>query len=205
MMPDRAIHQLKFSMNLLKRMEHICSNLNAIPFHFLLATLRTFVFRYTDDRDMVLLMVDGNRPHIDVEELVGCFINTIPLRFQEYCAEMNFEDLITTAGRTTLQALSHSEVAFHEIVNLLDLPRNPGYMPIGQISINYQMHGAVPSYHTQDFEVTTVSMHNMPTPCEMALEVVELVTPSWICLLSTQQLSTAMTIWNGTLRTSLFS
>ena len=78
---------------------------------------------------MVLLMVDGNRPHIDVEQLVGCFINMIPLRFQEYCAEMNFEGLITTAARTTLQTLSHSEVAFDEIVNLLDLPRNPGYMP----------------------------------------------------------------------------
>ena len=35
------------------------------------------------------------------------------------------------------------------------------------------MHGAVPSYRTQGFEVTTVSMHNMPTPCEIALEVVQ--------------------------------
>jgi acyl carrier protein len=173
MMPETAICQLHVAQNLVARMKRICAQINVTPFHFLLAAFRAFLFRYTGDRDTVLLMVDGNRPHIEAEDLVGCFVNMVPLRFQEDCNDMEFDSLVKSASEITLQSLSHSQIAFDEIVNSLQLPRRPGHMPVGQISINYQMHGALPTYRTSDFEVTADSLSNIPTPYEIALEAVE--------------------------------
>jgi non-ribosomal peptide synthetase component F len=71
-MPETAICQLHVTRNLVARMKRICAQMNVTPFHFLLVTFRAFLFRYTGNRDTVLLMVDGSRPHIEAEDLVGC-------------------------------------------------------------------------------------------------------------------------------------
>lgn len=160
-----------------KRLKRICAHLSSTPFHFLLAAWRAYLFRHTTDKDFTILMLEGNRPHPDVESVIGCLANVLPLRFNNDCSlQTPFEDVITSARDLTLEALEHAEVSFDDIVDRVVGKENrpEGYMPLGQVAINFQMHGGAPwEYRHADFEVGVHRLYNIGHPCELVLEVVE--------------------------------
>lgn len=159
-------------MGLLNRMKRICSQSGATPFQFLLTAFRAFLFRYTEDKDLTILVIDGNRPHPDVEEVLGFFVNMTPIRCQDEC-DTSFDQLLETIKGRTLEAMAHSKVPFDTIVDLMQVEKNSSYFPLGQIAVNYQMHGAFPVYRTQDFSIYDVQSEDIPTACEMNLEALE--------------------------------
>ncbi|KAK0669442.1 putative polyketide synthase [Cercophora samala] len=157
-----------------KRLKRICAHLSSTPFHFLLAAWRAYLYRYTADKDFTILMLEGNRPHPDVEPVIGCLANVLPLRFKNDCSPQTpFEDIITSARDLTLEALAHSEVSFDDIVDRVLETRPEGHMPLGQVAINFQTHGKPWSYRHNDFEAKVHEVYNIGHPCELVLEVVE--------------------------------
>ncbi len=158
-----------------KRMRRLCAHMGTTPFNFLLAAWKAFLFRHTGDADMVILMLDGSRPHADVEALVGYFVNILPLRFGDGAGtETTFETLVATARDATLEALAHSNVSFDAVTAaVLGNQDVPVHMPIGQVAINYQMHGAPWQYRHADFEASVEAVYNIAHPCELLLEIVE--------------------------------
>lgn len=157
---------------LLNRMKRICSQSGATPFQFLLTAFRAFLFRYTEDKDLTILVIDGNRPHPDVEDVLGFFVNMTPIRCQDEC-DTSFDQLLETIKGRTLEAMSHSKVPFDTIVDVMQVEKNSSYFPLGQVVVNYQMHGAFPVYRTQDYSIYDVQSEDIPTACEMNLEALE--------------------------------
>ncbi|EKG19785.1 Beta-ketoacyl synthase [Macrophomina phaseolina MS6] len=162
-------------MALLKRMKRIASQASATPFHFLIAAFRAFVYRYTEEDDLTILMVDGSRPHPEVGDVLGFFVNMVPLRFNAHC-ESSFVDLFQHARTVALDALAHNAAPFDSIVNAVGVDRAAdagSHFPLGQMAINYQVYGKPPRYSTGDFDVLDVRNDDIPTACDIALEALE--------------------------------
>ena len=168
----RSILKNTLSLSLLRRLRRICARMNATPAQFLLTALRAFIFRYTQEEDLTILMIDGNRPHPDLGDILGFFVNMIPLRCHNTC-DTSFEDLVGDIKQTVLDALAHSQIPFDSIVEAVKAEVNPSHFPIGQIAFNYQMYGKPPKYKTEDFTVEDVHAEDVPTACEMQLEALE--------------------------------
>lgn len=168
----RCILKRSLELPFLKRMKRICSELNATPFQFLLAAFRAFIHRYTQEDDLTILMIDGNRPHPELEDVLGFFVNMIPLRCQNAC-DNTFDALLGEIQETVLEALAHSQISFDAIVDACKVQSDSSHFPLGQVALNYQMYGRAPKYKTMDFEVVDVIVEDIPTPCEMALEALE--------------------------------
>jgi amino acid adenylation domain-containing protein len=157
---------------LIKRMKRLASQAAATPFHFVMAAFRAFVHRYTGEDDLTLLMIDGNRPHVEVADVLGFFVNMIPLRLQGHC-DSTFEQLLQHARGVALDAISHSASPFDQIVNAIGAERTSSYFPIGQIAINYQVFGKPPTYPSVDFDLEDIRTEDIPTACDLALEALE--------------------------------
>ena len=168
----RSILKSTLDLSVLKRLKRICARMYATPFQFLLTAFRAFIYRYTQEEDLTILMIDGNRPHPDLGGILGFFVNMIPLRCHNTC-DTTFEDLVGDIKQTTLDALAHSQVSFDSIIQAVRAESNPGYFPIGQIAFNYQMYGKPPRYETEDFIIEDILIEDIPTACEMQLEVLE--------------------------------
>ncbi|KAK7569271.1 hypothetical protein JOL62DRAFT_495686 [Phyllosticta paracitricarpa] len=166
---ERALHKTKLNLNLLNRMKRICSQSNATPFHFLLAAFRAFYYRYTEDKDVTILMIDGSRPHPDLEDVTGFYVNMIPIRCRDEC-ETSFDDLFASCRRRTLDAIAHKEVPFDKIVEVVQAKKTTSHFPIGQIAVNYQIHGEMPTFHARDFDIDNVESSDIPTACDLQLE-----------------------------------
>ena len=168
----RSILKSTLDLSLLKRLKRICARMYATPFQFLLTAFRAFIYRYTQEEDLTILMIDGNRPHPDVGDILGFFVNMIPLYCYNMC-DTTFEDLVGDIKQTTLDALAHNQVSFDSIIKAVKAEVNPSYFPIGQIAFNYQMYGKPPKYKTEDFTIEDILIEDIPTACEMQLEVLE--------------------------------
>lgn len=169
---QRRVIRSKLSTATLKRMKRVCGSVNATPFHFILAALRSFVFRYTNQEDLTLLVIAGERPHSAFERILGFFVNVIPLRWQGTFDE-SFEATLLKARELAVESMAHSQAPFDEIVDQLDLERNPQHFPLGQIALNYQMYAKSPRYSTEHFDIVDVHVTDVPTSSELQFEILE--------------------------------
>ncbi|KAL8701333.1 MAG: hypothetical protein Q9224_000549, partial [Gallowayella concinna] len=168
----RASHKVTLDLQMLNRMKRVCSRMGTTPFQFLLTAFRSFLYRYTEERDVTILMIDGNRPHPDLEDVLGFFVNMIPLRCVSDC-EAGFDELLGDMKNVALEAMEHSQIPFDVIVDTVDVEQDSSHFPLGQVVLNYQMHGKMPNYPTQDFNIYDVASKDVPTACELQLEAME--------------------------------
>ncbi|OQE08795.1 hypothetical protein PENVUL_c008G03992 [Penicillium vulpinum] len=175
--PRRATVKANLVTRLFSRMKRLSTEIKGTPYHFLLAAFRAFHYRYTQDPDLVMLVVDGNRPHPDADDITGFFVNMCPVRCQDEC-DTTFDQLLVATKDRALEAMSHSFIPFDEIVNLMQVDKTPSHSPISQVIVNYQIHGPAPRFEAADFAIEGASMTDIPTACELSLEALETATHS---------------------------
>ncbi|HET8681327.1 MAG TPA: condensation domain-containing protein [Micromonosporaceae bacterium] len=79
--------------------ERLARTLRATPFAVLHAAFQVVLHRWSGRDEFIAGAVTGNRPHPDVEPLVGFFVNTVPLRcevrpewtFRQLCARVRVD------------------------------------------------------------------------------------------------------------------
>lgn len=170
----RKIMRTNIDSGALGRMKRIAAGMGASPFHFLLAAFRSYLYRWTEEADTTILMIDGNRPHPSVNDVVGFFVNSIPIRSTIAVDEdTSFSTMVKQASRSALDALAHATVPFDEIVDRVSAEKSSAFMPLGQVAVNYQMHGTIPVYNAMDFDIERVEGDDIPSACELALEAME--------------------------------
>lgn len=107
------------------------------PGIFFLAAFLTLLHRYTGSEDLVIGMPVAGRPTEHFDPVVGCFVNTLPVRSRPNTTEQ-FTSFARRVRSTVLEVLEHGAYPFHRIVSDLGArgvnPRSPLY----QIVYNYQ-------------------------------------------------------------------
>ncbi|PLB49865.1 putative LovB-like polyketide synthase [Aspergillus steynii IBT 23096] len=169
---QRQIHRATLKDTLQTRMKRICARLGVTPAQFLMAAFRVFLYRYGQEDVLTLHMVDGNRPHPAVNDTLGFFVNVVPVR----CATDltgTFDDVLKQMKDRIMKSLAHSQLPFDAIVDAVGLERTPAHFPLGQVIVNYQIHGTMPTYSAGDFDIVDVQGEDIPTACELGLEALE--------------------------------
>ncbi len=105
----------------------------ATPFLTMTAAFVALLHGYTGDEDIVTGTVSSGRQRPEVSDLLGCFLNTIPLRCL-FSKRDSFEELLRRVRSATLSALAH-EVPFELLVQKFGQNRDPGRAPLFQTLI----------------------------------------------------------------------
>ncbi|KAF9892282.1 hypothetical protein FE257_002059 [Aspergillus nanangensis] len=171
---NREQHTLQLTGSTLRRVERISSMLNATTFHFLLAAFRTYLYRHVGENDLVMLLIDDERPHPDVEGLIGNFVNWIPLRLPIGAEDKTFEEVVLQARDETTTAQSHSDAPYSEIINALGMCKTASpALALSKIAIQHQVRGSAAAYKTVDFEATVERQVEDSSLFELALDIVD--------------------------------
>ena len=102
-------------------------------FNFGCAILIALLHRYTGRTDISLGAQFAGREDVDLENLIGVFINNIVLR-NKVDDDPTFSDLVARANETSRQGLIHQNMPFHKLVEMLNPPRDVQRTPL--ISVN---------------------------------------------------------------------
>ena len=104
----------------------------------LLTAFKTLLYRYTAQTDVLVGSPMLNRGLSEVENLIGSFLNTLPLLRTNYADNPSFHDVLRRVRKTCRDAFEHQEFPFERMVEELRPQRDLGRNPIFQVMFSFQ-------------------------------------------------------------------
>ena len=132
-----ARHPFKIHRELTESLKELSRSEGCTLFMTLLAGFQSLLFRYTGQRDIVVGAPVANRITEEVENLIGCFVNMLPLRAR-LTGDLSFRDLLRHVREVTLGAYEHQELPFEKLVEELQPERDLGRAPLFQVLMALQ-------------------------------------------------------------------
>ncbi len=112
----------------LASIEALGRRLDATPFMVLLAAYGVVLSQSAGQRDLVVGTPIANRPRVELEALIGFFVNTIPLRLN-LAGSASFADFTLRVRQAAIDGYAHQDLPFEMMVEALrpqrDLSRSP--------------------------------------------------------------------------------
>ena len=102
------------------------------PFMLLLSAFAILISRMSGQQDFLIGTAIAGRTRRELEDLIGFFANTLPLRLRLH-GHPNGRQVLQRVREMTLQAYAHQEVPFEQIVEALQPPRDLSRNPLLQI------------------------------------------------------------------------
>ncbi|MDY7094269.1 MAG: amino acid adenylation domain-containing protein [Acidobacteriota bacterium] len=104
----------------------------ATPSMTLLAVFKVLLARFCGQRDISVGAPSAGRRQVEVEPLIGFFVDTLVLRSELHGAD-TFERALAVVRDTVLDAQEHAGVAFETLVEELQRGRELGFNPLFQV------------------------------------------------------------------------
>lgn len=113
----------------------LCKRQGVTPFMVFLAAYATVLGRWSGQEDVVIGVPIATRKDAGTAELIGFFVNTLPLRI-DLSGNPAFADLLGRVRSVALDGYAHGEVPFDAMVKELLPPRDPTRTPLFQVALN---------------------------------------------------------------------
>jgi amino acid adenylation domain-containing protein len=160
-LPDRLCADLKT----------LCRCEDVTLFMLLLGAFQTLLHRYSGQDDIVTGTTVAGRTRIEVEGLVGLFLNTLALR-TDLSGNVTFRELLQRVRRVALEAYAHQDVPFERVVEALGVERDLSRSPVFQVMFVLQK-APMPSARTGDLEWSSMPMHTGTSKVDLTLSLEE--------------------------------
>ncbi len=126
----------------------------ATPFMLMLAAFQLLLQRLSGQNDVFVGTVLAGRSRVELEPLIGLFINPVVLR-GDLSGDPLFLELLTRVRETVLQAFAHQDVPFERVVDAVQPRRDPSRHPLFQINFLYQRDFVRP-FQTSEVTLTAI-------------------------------------------------
>ncbi len=115
-------------------LRNICQQQGVTLFMTLLSAYSILLHRYTGQNSIVIGTPVAGRNRVELEELIGFFINTIVIRIDVY-SNLTFIDLLQQTKEITLQAFAHQDLPFEKLVEEMHIERDLSKNPLFQVTL----------------------------------------------------------------------
>ncbi|PEM67651.1 non-ribosomal peptide synthetase [Bacillus pseudomycoides] len=131
--------QLSFAIeeNLAAKLKTFSQEQGVSLFMTLITGFKGLLFRYTEQEDLIVGTPIANRNHKDIENLIGFFVNTLPLR-TKLNSSMSWKELLNNIKQVTLEAYEGQDIPFEKLVNEIQPMRDLSNSPIFQVMFAFQ-------------------------------------------------------------------
>jgi amino acid adenylation domain-containing protein len=136
--PVATVHRLPRRLS--DSVEALARARGATPFMVHLAAFQTLLSRYAGREDLCVGTAVAGRMRPELENTVGCFINTVALR-GDLAGNPKFEELLQRTRDAVLEDLQHADAPFEKLIEAVQPQRLPGAAPLVQAFFLYQTPG----------------------------------------------------------------
>ncbi|MCK4258418.1 MAG: non-ribosomal peptide synthase/polyketide synthase [Halanaerobiales bacterium] len=130
---------ISFELNpkLTSKINKLADDTGTTLFMILLSIFNILLARYSGNEDIVIGSPTAGRSHPDLKDVIGMFVNTLPLRNQPQ-ANLSFRNLLESAKENTLKALENQDYQFEMLIEKLKLERNLNHNPLFDVLFVFQ-------------------------------------------------------------------
>ncbi len=131
-----SINQL-IGKDLSIRFSKLLAESGATLFMGLLAVVKSLLYKYAGSEDIITGSPVAGRNHIDLENQIGFYINTLPLR-TKIDSKDSYKDILRKVRQTVLDAFDHQVYPFDQMVDELNLQRDMSRNPLFDVMVVLQ-------------------------------------------------------------------
>ncbi|TBR57012.1 non-ribosomal peptide synthetase, partial [Westiellopsis prolifica IICB1] len=128
---------LRLSPTLSQAIKKLGDSLETTLFMTLLAAFKVLLYWYTGDKDIVVGTDIANRNKIEIENLIGFFVNQLVLRSNLF-DNPTFSDFLQQVRQVCLEAYAHQDLPFEKLVSTLNPKRDLNQTPLFQVKFILQ-------------------------------------------------------------------
>ncbi|KZW99546.1 hypothetical protein JL49_16525 [Pseudoalteromonas luteoviolacea] len=131
-----GVVNFEYDAEFARSVKQVAERLNVTAFEFYMTVYNVLMHRLTGQKDIVVGAPFACRDDLGVENMVGCFVNTMALRTQ-FSGDETFEELLENVHQNVGEALTHQSVPFEKVVSKLKVKRDVQYNPVFQTMFAY--------------------------------------------------------------------
>lgn len=181
---------------LLQQLHALSRQEGATLFMTLLAVFQVLLMRYTGEEDLVIGTPVAHRTRLEIEHLIGFFVNTLPLR-TDLSGNPGFSQLLERVREVTLQAYAHQDMPFERLIEALQPERSLSYAPLFQVLFvlqNTPDNTLTTEIHWPDVAWQPLEVEQTGTKFDLTLQAQESGQGLWMTLEYNTDLFDATTI-----------
>ncbi|MGW1715504.1 amino acid adenylation domain-containing protein [Streptomyces sp. NPDC002156] len=174
--PARATHRggdipVRLDATLHRRLRTLAADTGTTPFMVVQASLAALLTRLGAGTDIPLGTPVAGRADEALDDLVGCFLNTLVLRTDTSGAP-TFRELLDRVRETDLAAYAHQDLPFEQLVEALNPPRSPARHPLFQVMLAFRP-GAEPHLDLPGLTARTLPVETGATKIDLTFNLGE--------------------------------
>ncbi|MDB5072251.1 MAG: Non-ribosomal peptide synthetase component [Candidatus Eremiobacteraeota bacterium] len=127
-----AVQPFFIALPVLEELKALGRRQAATLFMTLLAAFTTLLYRYSAQEDQVVGTLIAGRNRMEIEGLIGFFVNALALR-TDLSGNPTFRELLGRVAEVTLEAYAHQDLPFEKLVEELHPERNLSHHPLFQV------------------------------------------------------------------------
>ncbi|UWF47514.1 non-ribosomal peptide synthase/polyketide synthase [Pseudomonas sp. N3-W] len=131
-----ASHNLILDSALSNGLKAFARQENVTLFVLLLASFQALLHRYSGQADIRVGVPVANRGRVEIERLIGFFVNTQVLK-ADVDGQGRFVDLLRQVKQTAQEAQAHQDLPFEQLVEALEPGRSLSHSPLFQVMFNH--------------------------------------------------------------------
>ncbi|WP_306365015.1 non-ribosomal peptide synthase/polyketide synthase [Nocardia sp. CC227C] len=137
-----ATYLLEVPTGLHVRLSETAQEHGVSTFMLLHAALAVLLARLSGSDDIVIGTPVGGRGERELDELIGMFVNTLPLR-TPVDGRIPFSALLARVREDDLAAFAHADVPFEQLVEVLNPARSRARHPLFQVMLSWTAAGGI--------------------------------------------------------------
>jgi amino acid adenylation domain-containing protein len=165
------VYSFAISGQITEAIKEISRSSGATPFMVMLAAYTILLSKYSGQEDIIVGTPVAGRSHADVQDLIGMFVNTLPLR-NFPAADKEFIDFVLEIKENSLKVFENQDYPFEELLNDLEIKRDMSRNPLFDYMFTYRTD------NIKELQISDLLLKNIParhsvSKMDMSLEVVE--------------------------------
>ncbi|WPQ62325.1 non-ribosomal peptide synthase/polyketide synthase [Chitinophaga sancti] len=141
----------QLSINLSRQLKQLVNAAGSTLFMGLLAAVKTLLYRYTGQEDIIIGTAVAGREQMELEQQIGFYVNTLALR-SRFNGSDSFDSLLSMIHQQTLEAYAHQVYPFDSLIDELRLHRDMSRHPLFDVFVVF--HNEIEEQHTGSLSIT---------------------------------------------------
>ncbi|HEV2846525.1 MAG TPA: condensation domain-containing protein, partial [Thermoanaerobaculia bacterium] len=156
---------------LVQQAEELGRREGATLFMVLLAAFQTLLARHSGQDDLAVGTPIAGRNRVEIEELIGVFVNNLVLR-GGLAGDPTFREMLVRVRETALAAYLHQDVPFEKLVDELAPERSLAHSPLFQVMLVLQ-NAPTESLEIEDLRLLPVDVETATAKFDLTFNLSE--------------------------------
>ena len=166
-----GVEFFEISKALTEKLKNLSQKSGGTLFMTIMTAFFILLARYTGEEDIVVGIPIANRLRVELESLMGCFLNTLVLRSQLH-DNPTFLELLQKVRQTALNAYANQELPFEQLVEALQPERSLSHNPLCQVLFAWENVQMKP-LELPNLQVTPLKTGHSTARTDLCLEMIE--------------------------------